>query len=387
MAMYRLTESQYTATVDRIAKINERATKRGLTGRITVTGTPVEVRELDPLTGLDRVSQMMDVELSGEAPRFDGWTFLATLEWDGNAGLIVRTAPGIDTIDRSQLRDEWCDHCRTARHRTMTYLVRHDDGRQAQLGSTCLKDYLGWVGSIAWLDVAEVSEEIEAGGFGGYGDPPSFGTEYVLAIAWALIKLDGYRPASSFGATTKGSVMDVLQPPRGMSSAERASLARIHALASEATQRAAECRAWVLSDDFSGDSEYVRNLKAIAASDYVSWRSIGFLVSAPQAWAKHLERTLVREADKRVSSYVGNVKDRITVAVTVAAVRFIPSTFGTTVLYTMRDDDGNVYKWFSSSGALGDETGERFTIKATVKGHEEYQGVRQTVLTRAKTVQ
>ena len=47
-----------------------------------------------------------------------------------------------------------------------------------------------------------------------------------------------------------------------MSSAERASLASIHALASEATQRAAECRAWVISDDFNGDSEYVLPARA-----------------------------------------------------------------------------------------------------------------------------
>jgi hypothetical protein len=53
----------------------------------------------------------------------------------------------------------------------------------------------------------------------------------------------------------------------------------------------------------------------------------------------------------------------------------------------MTDQAGHVFKWFSSSRALGDEvTGKPVVIKGTVKGHELYNEVKQTMLTRCKVV-
>ena len=55
--------------------------------------------------------------------------------------------------------------------------------------------------------------------------------------------------------------------------------------------------------------------------------------------------------------------------------------YGTTFLYRFVDDAGNVFVW-KASGAYNVFDG--VTIKGTVKDHSEYQGVKQTVLTRCK---
>ena len=48
----------------------------------------------------------------------------------------------------------------------------------------------------------------------------------------------------------------------------------------------------------------------------------------------------------------------------------------------MTDPAGNVLKWFSSRGQ-GWGIGQDVRVKATVKGHEIYKDVAQTLITRA----
>src|SRR6478609_3384778 len=136
MSTYQITRAQYAATVAKVDQANARAAKKGLSGRVTIEGTTVLVTEKDEYTGIDRTFEMVNVELSGDAPKYDGWTFLAILDWDSEAGLVVRSAPGIKLVDRTNLVEGKCDHCKTNRQRNDTYLLRHDDGRTVQVGST-----------------------------------------------------------------------------------------------------------------------------------------------------------------------------------------------------------------------------------------------------------
>jgi hypothetical protein len=69
-------------------------------------------------------------------------------------------------------------------------------------------------------------------------------------------------------------------------------------------------------------------------------------------------------------------------------VRPIEGDYGTTYLYTLREDaTGNVFKWFASREALGDATGRTLQLQGTVKKHEEYNGLKSTVLTRCKEIE
>ncbi len=381
---YRLNEAEYAATLAKVEKINDRADRRGFTGRIELTAKQVAVESIDEF-GFERTEIWVEVDLAGDPPCYNNWVFLATLDWDEHAGLIVRTAPGAPDIDREPLTENHCDHCKTIRHRNQTYLVRHKEtGQQMQVGSTCMKDFLGWTGSIVFMDIESLSQEL---GFGyGSGMPDSMGTQYAMAVAWALIKLDGYKAASSYGSCTKNDVVDVLWPPRTMDQARRNELARIRDLADEAMERAAECIAWVLSDDFGGVGNYAQNLKAVVGAGQVSMRNIGLLASAPQAWARWLNNTLIR-TEAQTSNWLGAAGDKVTVTATINAITFIPGTYGTTVLYSLQDEAGNVIKWFASREALGDKVGEVVTLKAAIKALDTFKDVKQTIITRAKVIE
>lgn len=392
----RIDPFQLAETTAKIEKINARAAKKGLAGSLTMTADEVIEVEVDEVTKIRTERVMYDVKIQGNAPAYNGWEFVAKLDWDANAGLIVRSIPGAVAVDRESLTEGWCDHCRTTRQRLVTYVVRNQEsGQQIQVGSSCLKDFTGQYTTIAFPELKGDDDEGEGGFFGGRGER-EYSPLTVLAVAWACVKLEGFKPAGSYGSTTKGDVMTALSPSKSKHDREWA--AKIAPLADEAAEKAAKLLAWILSDDFSGTTDYVLNLKAVAAGKMVSARNVGILASAPQTWAKSLERSLIREREASVyasSEYVGTAPDkekgikpsRETLTVTIKAIRYLDNDWnGSTTLYTMITDEGNVVKWFASNDILGEEIGARFVIKGTVKAHKEWEGMKSTSLTRCAIV-
>lgn len=385
---WTITPEELEATRAKIDKINQRAAKKGFTGHVDLDTERVENTRIDENTGLKVTEITYRVRITGDAPSYNGWALMATLDWDQEAGLITRTVPGIDTLDRSTLREGWCDHCQSKRHRKNTYLVGNaDTGEQRQVGSTCIKDFLGWKANPVFLATEDLEEELGLGSLG--GGPRSYDTLTVLAAAWAVIKRNGYVRANDYNdKPTRDAVTDLIDPPNNWHAREEARAYRPYI--EDATEQAVKIRDWVLSDEFTGTGEYVQNLKAVAGAEYVTARNFGLLVSAPQAWAKAQERSLIRQRERAEirNEYYGEIGQKIEIKVRVKAVaagRF--NGWGTPAIYTLIDADGYLFKWFSSGWDLGEEpSDEVITLRGTIKDHNEWRDRKETVLTRCKEV-
>lgn len=96
-----------------------------------------------------------------------------------------------------------------------------------------------------------------------------------------------------------------------------------------------------------------------------------------------------RKAQAEKSSYFGNVGDKVDgLEVTFKNVFFYETQFGSMCIYIFEDADGHQFKWNTSSGfGTSLEKEEVITIKGTIKEHSEYNGIKQTVLTRCKLVE
>ena len=138
-------------------------------------------------------------------------------------------------------------------------------------------------------------------------------------------------------------------------------------------------RAWAQQVDDSS-SEYLANLKRLAECTFIGPRNVGILGSAVASYHRETAKQVEREA-RPVSQHVGQVKDKLTVTVTIKGDTPIDGDYGVSHLYTMTDEAGNVFKWFSSRNQNW-EVGQQVTIKGTVKGHEVYREVAATLLTR-----
>lgn len=86
------------------------------------------------------------------------------------------------------------------------------------------------------------------------------------------------------------------------------------------------------------------------------------------------------------SQYQGHIGDRMELKLWVSRIIDLGETqYGTKQLYLFQDENSNEYTWntgVKKNWLVGDEV----HAKATVKAHDTYQGIRQTVLTRLMEV-
>lgn len=314
------------------------------------------------------------------------WTVVAHIE-HGDEGNIV-TGIGSD------IKDEWyriaphCDHCRKTRDRKVTFIVQNPDGELKQVGRSCLKEYTGIdpLTAVLWAAVRDLFPDMEhATGFPS-GVTYMCDTVSILAYAYDSIKENGYVRSDEMHST-KSRVIEKLSHAEAPSDEGLAEADKIIAWLCDIGDKFdnGDLEVW----KYAGDLE--RNCVPLARSGYVKKHGIGRLCYIPVSFAKFNKKRL-ESADKQKakaeaaarSQYVGNIGERIQfIARQIDEVTSFDTMFGTTYLYKMLDGDGNVFVWFASGKY---NTGENVLVKGTVKEHSEYDGVKQTVLTRCKYI-
>ena len=91
-----------------------------------------------------------------------------------------------------------------------------------------------------------------------------------------------------------------------------------------------------------------------------------------------------KEKLAKSSNYIGEVGEKISVNfVSGREVACCETQFGLLHIYEFKDANGNTVIWKTSSGKDIPEGG---VVTGTVKAHEEYDGIKQTVILRAKIV-
>lgn len=302
---------------------------------------------------------------------------------DQPAGVVLRFPLGVETrLNASAVRPGECDHCHTARHRSATYLIENDDtGEIKQVGKNCLKDFLGHSTMPVFLDRDSLEERLAISSH----QPSAWDLESVLTYAWAVIETHGWRPSGATVAT-KDLVADVMiGNKRGVELLDsiadklpegRAMAARI---ATELTAR------------LDPAQPYEANLLAIISGGVVDRRKhLGLAVSAINAWRRLDDAPAAPDPeDARNITYAGSVGDKLTLTGTITVVAAVDGYhYNSPERRLLVIDCGeHVAKTITSAAwAYKVERGDTLTVEGTVKAHQDYRGVAQTVLTRPKRV-
>jgi hypothetical protein len=381
-----LSAEELAATRAKLATITGRAARKGFTGSIDLVAVPAT--RTQPVSGGFPVTvHGFDVTISGEAPRYAGWRFVASVDAADGGGTILRFPPGREAAVRNtDVAAGHCDHCHTRRARRRTMLLAHDDtGQLLQVGTSCLKDFLGHHISPVFLSADDVRAEL---GKNLSGTPAAWDLASVLAYAWAAIQALGWTPASGseYGRTpTRDVVRQVLTQQRA---ADR--LLAVLAPHLAEGRRLAPRIIDTLLTGLTGESGYEANLTAVLRGQVVDARHLGLAVSAISAHQRLLEQ---RQADTAhpepvaAVDHVGVVGDKLTLTGTVrTAMRVDGFTYHSPDSILMILDCGTaVLKMTTAaSWAYQVKVGDPLTVTGTVKAHTVWNGVKQTVLTRPK---
>jgi hypothetical protein len=354
---------------------------------------------------------LLDLELIAARPVLAGWDFLTVIE-PLEGGNLLRQVPGADVAEGELA--PWrqgkisCNHCGTSRRRTETFIVRADGsdsaiaaGTYKQVGRNCLESFLGGkspasiVAQLAWPDVVRGAGEDGEGGWGGGSSASVFQPEIFLAQTAACIRLDGWVSRSQARADATGrsvqatadQVNCLLTPPFGGDSRGnwRRECARCRPTAEDVAQGAAVL-AWARG--LVPTSDYESNLSLIAQQPSVKPAHTGILASAVAAYNRVLEREIEHRRNTRTgaqpSQHVGEVGQRLDLKLEVQRVVSIDTDYGVLRIISMRDQNDNLFVW--KTGSTSATPGDRLGVRGTVKKHDEYQGEKQTMLTRCRAV-
>lgn len=125
--------------------------------------------------------------------------------------------------------------------------------------------------------------------------------------------------------------------------------------------------------------DYVTQCKMIAERGWITEKTAGVAASMvkepPQPPKDYSGSKHVGEIGKR------QVFENLTVLNSIER----EGAYGITTILKFEDPDGNILTWFAS-GSQGYQKGDKVSLKATVKTQDEYKGVKQTVISRAKEV-
>ncbi len=380
-----LNAEELAATRAKIAKLQQRAARKGFTGLVDVTAVPA-TRSFTSAGGLPVTVHGFDVTITGDPPRYAGWRFVAAVD-AVEGGTILCYPPGSTAeVPNDQIRAGGCDHCHTTRARRSTVLVAHEEsGQILQVGRSCLKDFLGHSTLPVFLTTDDVSNSL-GGSLG--GTPAAWDVHSVLTYAAAAVEAFGWTPTAASEharVPTRDQVRLALTGGRG---ADRLRDQLAPHLA-DAEARAPQLRSDLLNG-LTGGSGYEANLVAVLRGDAVDAKHLGLAVSAIPAHQR-LTAARAREAPRQEAAqavdHVGTLGEKITLTGVVrTALRVDGYTYHSPDSVLLVVDCGTAVAKMTTSAAWAYpvKVGDPLAVTGTVKAHTEWNGIKQTVLTRAK---
>ena len=319
--------------------------------------------------------EVYDLTIQSETIKKDGYTVIAHLE-HSPFGNIVNVFEG-------EIQTEWvtrkpfCKHCNANHNLRYTFMVSNGTEIK-QVGRSCLKEYCGIDPQVIGM-VNAFYEEIEdctAEGWD-FREPLPCVYSYweMLALCIDITKEQGYVKTDERGSN-KEKLIEALRENKHPSEwAQKVADEMETAIVNMDIETAVACR--------------LNNVQARLKGMFCKPSEFGYFAYAPTAYNNYIERMKREERKNKEreqmgaqSEYVGTVGERYTFPV--KEIKLLTSFFndyGEVFLYRFIDTDGNVLMWFASS-KLKDENAT--AIKATIKAHNERDGVKQTILTRVK---
>ena len=394
---YQIPQHNLPYLLEQVDKLNKRVMKLGLDPIIVEEighfDKTIKYNDLGFYRREEITIRYVEVQITGKSPKFDGWTFIATIEHEKASKNLIKCIPGIDLDYKYRDAPPDCHHCNTHRWRIKTYVCRHDDGKEIQVGSTCVKDFLGHKSpeSIAWQcemlgKIREMlyNPDMDEDDYKVPRSAMRIPTKELFQIAAQSIREHGWISKSKaweqpdvYPCSTYDDVMELMFPPP----TERSKID----INMDDTKLAYGAMQWAsaLHPDKAGKfSDYEYNINVLAKESSIGISELGLAASIVGVWKMKLDKMKQNKGPKRLNEYFGEVKKRYDLELTVKSISGFDGEWGYTTIYKMRDQENRAFSWFSTSQKVSLEEGETYKCKATVKKHQDWNDWKETILTR-----
>lgn len=372
----------------KVAQINKKAVKNGLVPMVLNVGAVIEtvtpIKNAFPcMPETTYIVKTFPVTISGEWPAINGWKCIAKIDHRDGVNIVAV----YDEIDVSKWRDRLptCDHCGHNKIKVQSYLIQNEDsGEILQIGKSCIKDYIQgdpkyMLQMLDWVRTLDERLEDEFSTFGGM-EAAYFSVETVAQIASFSIRQNGFVPSGDYDSMP--TVQDVQNFFFGTRDDDWKDYWK-----QDDTDLATAKGMIEYFNGQTGNNNFVITIKQLLELGDIRSKFFSYIAGAVSGYLKNLDRLAVKKVDDaivRVNEHVGEIKKRQDFNVILETVLATNGFYGTVYIHKFRTTEGNSVTWFANGSKLDNEVGSSFTIKATVKKFDEYNGWKQTVVTRVK---
>lgn len=415
-------EKKFNATARKIRKINPELEPKLFRSHRTVILTreieivPPDCRTSSFVKKVPYEAREIEIDIPDRVVfAEDGWVFGGTVEPSEVDGKNFINFPILKDEDSNPVPTKYfssnpcsCDYCKTDRKRTKTYLVTNRaTGEWRQLGKECLKLFVTGIDidAIATFEsfVEEAEDAADPGDEFFYNRRARFvEVQRSLELAQAATKMFGFvatrdnvgdRNVLSTKNIVQAKILKEIGYQSDLLNIDNSDREKINLAVANLTVYLTAAEESISNDIIAlretvtelPDEPYYNNLKTALANEYIPLDKLGLLVSAPKAISRYYEFKKMQEEKEKLaksSNYLGEVGEKISVNfVSGREVACCETQFGLLHIYEFKDSNGNTVVWKSSSSKDIPESG---VVTGTVKAHEEYDGIKQTVILRAK---
>lgn len=392
---YRIYEEFYNDIEKKLNRIGKKCTKHGNPFTFKVVGEEIKEVE-DKETKKKTYYKFFIVEVEGTA-KINNYECVAVLENHKEGNVIRRINTTIDIPERFLYTDNFCEHCNSRRRRNELYIIHNTETDEfKQVGSNCLMLYTNGLNAeyvAGYIDGITELEEFD--GFIGNGGKYYIPVDEVIGYATEIISKMGYFNANS-NCPTKYLVMNMLYNDKLEDKVDKINktleyndfVVRFNKddFYKKDTEKTVEA---IIKHylDLDNDSEFINNVQVLLKDGYIEYKHIGFLAYLPEGYFRYLEKEIERAKQKRIdikSVHFGEINKRYK-DINIYHMKTLTSyetMHGTTYVYKIVLESGNILIWKSSNWF--DKLEEMKKITFTVKAHGEYNGIKQTEVTRCK---
>ena len=405
MMQYEIYEGNMNRVEKHMNKIAKKCEKYGCDFHYEIVGETFKDFEIDVDDNGNKLDEPMTItrrfviiEVEGKAI-VNNWRFIGSIERTENGNIFHKTVD-VEIPTRYYDNKPVCEHCNTRRARKHTYIIQNTETNEfKQVGATCLRDFTKGMDAefiASYYSMFNKLAEFEAPMEGCGYRASYFNTEEILAYTVAVVNKFGYIKSDSSDSTAntvrefygyeRGWYNGYLFESRKKHIKEKMDACNFN-VSEEDFETANKIIAYV--NDMEESNNYIHNIKVLCANKLVAYGNINMLCSAIVCWNKNLEREAKKaerekaNAHLKDSKYIGEINDRIVCSIKEWKILTSWETmYGVTLLYRFIDEDGNVIIWKTSKWL--DDSKDYTTIKGTVKAHKDFNGIKQTELTRCK---
>lgn len=401
--IYKTTKLQWPELHKKIKAFVKKLDKYEISYKFNVLGTSPErvtIYEVDPADRTTRYEagfKIVDVityEFECETLKLGDWTPCAVINHQKAIGIDNKPMNEVHSVNGYAILDDWyfidskCEHCHTNRFRSTTVMLVDNKGNYKQVGSTCVKDFTGIdafdiVRSFQFVD--EYMEEEPSMDSTFFYENEKIDERYVLTIDYLAhcierIEHCGYKKLSyEFG---DGGVDDIKESTKWQAFDRAFNQVAIDDAFKKQAEEMYEAFVGGIDDKIYGSYFYSEIAEALSQK---FTHMDGLIAYAPVAYPKLLQAINeyhIKQKAAEKSEHYGNVGDKVDLQLTLVAARGFNTQFGWTNVYTFVDSEGRQFVWFT--GKDYEVSDVPMNVKGTIKEHSEYDGMKQTVLTRCK---